>query len=74
MEHGNPLSTPLVPLLSGAVRTGVPFAWLKREVEAGRLPAVRAGRRFFVNTDLLTRALLERAGTTTPLEVANHGS
>jgi hypothetical protein len=53
---------PLVPLNSGAIRAGVPVAWLRREVAAGRLPALRVGRRFLVNPDALARALLHRAG------------
>lgn len=39
----------------------VPTAWLKAEVEAGRLPGFRAGRFWMVNTDCIGAILAERA-------------
>jgi hypothetical protein len=40
---------------------GVPEAWLRREAQAGRLSALRAGGRLLFNVELVRRELLERA-------------
>lgn len=45
-----PLRT-FVPLRLAATSLGVPVSWLRSEVEAGRVPAVRAGRRWLVHLD-----------------------
>ena len=50
-----------VPVSTAAIPLGVPSAWLKREVQAGRLPHLRAGRRVLVNVEAVRRALLERS-------------
>jgi excisionase family DNA binding protein len=50
-----------VPIPDAAERLGVPLAWLKREAEAGRVPAVRAGRRWLVHLDRTREALARLA-------------
>ena len=40
---------------------GVPVAWLRREAHAGRVPALRVGRRVLVNLDRAREALARRA-------------
>lgn len=47
-----------------ATRLGVPIAWLRAETEAGRLPALHAGKRVLVNVEAVERALLERTQIT----------
>lgn len=54
---------------------GVTATWLRSEAEAGRLPCVKAGRRFIfapqaVQTELARRAATERVGSTA---TATHG-
>lgn len=44
-----------------ARRLGLPAAWLRREVKAGRLPHIRAGRRLRVDPDAIDKALAARA-------------
>jgi len=46
-----------------ADRLGLPVAWLRREVRAGRLPSITAGRRRLVRLDDVERALSERAAS-----------
>jgi len=38
--------------------------WLRAEAEAGRIPAVRAERRFLFNPHAVVRTLADRATTT----------
>lgn len=45
------LEKTFVPRASAAQRLGVPAAWLRREAHAGRIPALRAGRRWFVHLE-----------------------
>ena len=52
-----------VPIRRAASALGVPLAWLKREAEAGRVPAVCAGRRWFIHLDRAHAQLAERAAT-----------
>jgi excisionase family DNA binding protein len=61
-----------VPVNSAAVRLGVPAAWLRAEVEAGRIPHLKTGRRIMLNPATVEQALLDRArqGAEAP-EVAN---
>ncbi len=56
----NPNET-FLPVDHVARRLGVPVAWLKSEVEAGRVPALRAGRRTMLNPADVERVLLDRA-------------
>jgi hypothetical protein len=51
----------LVNLVGLARRLHLPAAWLKSEVQAGRIPVLRAGRRLLFNAVAVERALLERA-------------
>jgi len=44
-----------------ARRTGLPASWLRAEVEAGRIPALRAGRRILFHPDVVNEVLLQRA-------------
>jgi excisionase family DNA binding protein len=44
-----------------ASRLGVPAAWLRREVEAGRITSLRAGRKLLVNPAEVEKQLLMRA-------------
>ncbi len=50
-----------VPIRRAAARLGVPLAYLRREVEENRLPAVRAGRRWLVPMPRAAELLAERA-------------
>jgi len=54
--------TTFVPLAETADRLGFSVSWLRAEVEAGRIPAVRAGRRWFVHFERAKAILAERAG------------
>jgi hypothetical protein len=51
----------LLPLNVVARRLRVPFRWLRGEAEAGRVPALCAGNRFFCDEAAVEAALLERA-------------
>lgn len=50
-----------VPIRRAASALGVPIAWLKREAEAGRVPAVRAGRRWLIHLERSRAVLSDRA-------------
>lgn len=55
---------PLVLTLSRmARRLRVPQRWLRAEAEAGRVPCIRAGRRFLFAPDAVERVLAERAAS-----------
>jgi len=48
--------------LSHAARMyGVPVGWLKEQVEAGRIPAVRAGQIYLVKPKKVEEFLLQQA-------------
>ena len=49
------------PVKIAASRIGIPASWLKSEAEAGRLPAVRVGKRLLFNVEQVERALLAKA-------------
>ncbi len=49
-----------VPLAELADTLGLPESWLDREVEAGRIPHLRVGRRRFVEPAEVRRVLAER--------------
>lgn len=51
----------LLNLSAMARRLRVSQRWLRREVEAGRLPAIKADNRFLFSRMAVERALLERA-------------
>jgi hypothetical protein len=51
----------LLPLFSMAHRLGVPSTWLKAEAECGRVPALKAGKRFLFIPEVVEAVLAERA-------------
>ena len=51
----------LVPLRQAARTLGVPAAWLRREVDAGRLPGLIAGASILLDLATVRRLLLDRA-------------
>lgn len=50
-----------VSITEASRRFGVPITWLKAEVEAGRIPSLRVGRRLLFNLESVEQALLDRA-------------
>jgi hypothetical protein len=44
-----------------ATTLGVPVSWLKREANAGRVPCLRAGRRFLFDMEAVATVLAQRA-------------
>ena len=50
-----------VPVQVAATRLGLPVAWLKAELEAGRLPGLQLKRRRVVNVDDVAQVLRERS-------------
>jgi hypothetical protein len=56
----------LIPLRAMARRLGVPATWLRAEVDAGRVPALVAGRAYVCDPEAVERALLDRARQTKP--------
>lgn len=57
MKHD--IKQTFAPLERVARALGVPVTWLREEAEAGRIPYIRAGRRWLVHTER-TRVALER--------------
>ena len=53
--------TNLLHLVELARRLRLPAAWLKAEAKAGRIPALRAGRRLLFNAEAVELVLLDRA-------------
>jgi len=49
-----------------ARRAGIPVAWLRREVQAGRIPCLKIGRKLLFNPTLVEQALLDLATATEP--------
>jgi excisionase family DNA binding protein len=60
-----------IPLFRMASLAGVPETWLRAEVDAGRLPHLRTGRRILVNRDEIERALMARAAQAAPVKEAD---
>ena len=60
-----PIHRTFIPVRRAAgplgVPLGVPLAWLRQEVKARRVPAIRAGSRWYVHLDAAQAALSERA-------------
>ena len=50
-----------IPLKLAARRLGVPLAWLRDEIESGRLPGLKAGRAILVHVPTVAKQLTERA-------------
>lgn len=71
MSDAKHVSESFLSLRRAAARLGVPATWLRSEVDAGRLPHLRAGRRLLLNPQAVETALLERAEQTGP-EGAGH--
>ncbi len=51
----------LVPLPTLARLLRLPAAWLRDEAKAGRIPALRAGRKWLFNSTAVQRVLARRA-------------
>ena len=52
----------IVPLYVVARKLHIPANWLRAEVEAGRIPHLKAGKRaILLNPDLVEHLLVERA-------------
>jgi hypothetical protein len=49
-----------------AIRLGIPMAWLRREVEAGRIPHLDCGARRLFNADEVRKSLLQRIAASAP--------
>jgi len=60
MENKRLPSEPL-PLNQAARCLRVPAQWLREEVEAGRLPGLKAGRAILLHVPTVARLLAERA-------------
>lgn len=52
-----------VSLDTAALRLGLPVRWFRREVTAGRIPYVQAGRRKLFDVEAVRSALLNQADT-----------
>ncbi len=50
-----------VPIRTSAARIGVPLAWLKKEVESRRIPAIRAGRQWLVHLERAREIIAKQA-------------
>lgn len=59
--HGTHYPSEPVPLNIAARCLRVPARWLRKEIEAGRLPALRAERVLLVDVTTVARILAERA-------------
>jgi len=58
-NHQN--QTTFVPILRASHELGVPSAWLRREAQAGRIPAIKAGRRWLIHLERARIKLAEYA-------------
>lgn len=61
MKYIPPVERTFVPLTFAANKLGVPSAWLLREAQSGRIPAIRAGRRWLVHLERTRTKLAEYA-------------
>lgn len=59
-----------LPTLARAL--ALPPTWLRREAEAGRIPALRAGRRLLFNRVAVETALANRAANEHARKAAHH--
>lgn len=53
--------TTFVPIRQAAADLGVPITWLEREAQDGRIPAIRAGKRWLVHLERARVKLAESA-------------
>ena len=60
MENRDPIAEPL-PLGKAARCLCVPAKWLRDEVEAGRLPGLKADRAILIHVPTVAKILTERA-------------
>lgn len=60
MNYQHKQST-FVPILQASHELGVPSAWLRREAQSGRIPAIKAGRRWLVHLERARIKLAEYA-------------
>jgi hypothetical protein len=60
----------LLSVRAVAKHFGVTATWLKAEADAGRVPCLRAGKRYLFNTPAVEAVLFERAAAAAK-EVAN---
>jgi hypothetical protein len=51
----------ILPIGPAARRLRVPSRWLRAEIEAGRLPGLKAGSRLLVHTPTVAKLLARRA-------------
>jgi excisionase family DNA binding protein len=58
--------TKYISIEQAAARLGLPVGWLRREAQAGRVPAIKAGRRILLDPQAVERALVERAQEAQP--------
>jgi len=65
------MSNQLVPLFEMARRLHVTTKWLRAEVDARRLPAIRAGNQLIFNPAIVERELLKRVAAAEPREVSD---
>jgi hypothetical protein len=56
-----PLPDGPLPLNKAARCLRVPAAWMRAEVDAGRLPALRAGRAILIHVPTVAKLLADRA-------------
>lgn len=61
MEKTTPHPDKTVPVSQAARYFRVPVGWLRGEVEAGRLPGLRAGRATLVHLPTVGKLLADRA-------------
>ena len=54
-------TAPLLPIDVAARSLGLPLRWFRQEIDEGRLPVIRAGRRRLVDVEQIRRTLRERA-------------
>jgi len=55
------IQSTFVPIRRAASDLGVPITWLQSEAKAGRIPAIRAGRRWLVHFEQASQALTQMA-------------
>lgn len=64
----------LLPLELVARRVRVTARWLRDEIDAGRIPHLRAGRRVLLDPEIVEAALLRRARGDVPPTTDNGGA
>ena len=63
MKNAESTHDELLPVRQAARTLGVPAAWLRREIDTGRLPGLQAGSSILVDLTTIRRLLLARART-----------